>query len=54
MSWFFKRISEPSTHAGLAVICQVVKTMAPQYGFVFDALSMLTGGAATVMSEKKL
>ena len=52
MNWFLQRFCEPSTHAGLAVLAQVGKTFVPQYAFVFDALSILFGGAATVIAEQ--
>jgi hypothetical protein len=52
MNWFIQRICEPSTQAGFAVLAQVAKTFAPQYAFVFDALTILFGGAAAVIPEK--
>lgn len=49
----FARITEPSTHAGIAVVSQVLKTFAPPWAAVFDALTMLCGALAVAIPEKK-
>jgi hypothetical protein len=47
-NWFVARLSEPSTHAGLAAIMQGAKILAPQYSAVFDCFTLLFGGIAAV------
>lgn len=46
------RLKEPSTWAGLAVlIAQGGALVAPQWAWVFNAISMIAGGAAVVKPE---
>lgn len=52
LSWFFKRLSEPSTHAGIAAAAQVAKALAPQYSDVLDVASAAFSAAAITVSEK--
>lgn len=47
------RLSEPSTHAGIALLFQAGAVMFPQYQLIFMGLSALFGGGAVVLPEKK-
>ncbi|HTQ99564.1 MAG TPA: hypothetical protein VMH83_06220 [Candidatus Acidoferrum sp.] len=48
---FLKRLSEPSTHAGIAALLQVGKTFAPQYAGVIDGFTVLFGALAALVPE---
>lgn len=47
-----KRMAEPSTHAGLAIIAQSLTTAYPQYAPLLHGASLLFAGLATVMAER--
>lgn len=49
---FLKRFAEPSTHAGMAGMAQVLKAFAPQWGVVFDCATALLAALAVAMPEK--
>lgn len=58
MNWFLKRIREPSTWAGVAVLLQafgVPAAVVPMLGYGLDVvaqfLPVAAAGAAVVMSE---
>lgn len=46
------RLLEPSTHAGLAVLVQVVKVLAPEWSAVADAASVFFASLAVALREK--
>lgn len=46
-----ERLSQGSTHAGIAVILQVVKTFFPVYAPVIDAGSALFGAVAVALNS---
>ncbi len=52
LNWLFARMSEPSTHAGIAGIAQAAKIFAPQYAPILDVVTGAFSGAAVVISEK--
>lgn len=53
MNWIFSRITEPSSHAGLAAASQLLKVVAPAWGAVFDAATGLFSALAFALTEKK-
>lgn len=53
MNLFFQRLNEPSSHAGLAALSQVLKVFMPQWAGVFDAASALLGALAVAIPETK-
>lgn len=55
MNWLIKRLQEPSTGAGIALLSQVAR-MNPawaQYAPLFDALTAVGATHAVVMPETK-
>lgn len=50
---FLQRLTEPSTHAGLAVAAQILKGFNPGLGLVFDVVSGAFVSLAVGLSEKK-
>ncbi len=53
MNTVISRIKEPSTHAGISALAQLVKVFAPQWGAVLDVVAMLTASLAVAMPEQK-
>jgi hypothetical protein len=53
MKWLFKRLSEPSTGAGVAIAAQLAKTVPAlaAYGQVLDILSGLATVHAVALPE---
>lgn len=47
-----KRFTEPSTHAGLAALSQVLSVFCPQWGAVFNAATVLLGALAVALPER--
>ena len=46
-----KRLKEPSTWAGLAVILQAAKVLVPGYALAIDAVAVAAGSMAVVLRE---
>lgn len=53
MKWLRARLNEPSTHAGLAVLFVLARTVVPQYAAVADALAALCATIAAAAPEQK-
>ena len=54
MQSIIARLSEPSTHAGIAALAQVAKPfLPPPYNLLCDCLSTLFAGAAIATPERK-
>jgi hypothetical protein len=51
LDWLKSRVSEPSTHAGLALLCQAAAAFLPQYAMIFQALTAVFGGAAVIKKD---
>jgi hypothetical protein len=52
MHWFIQRLTEGSTHAGLAAILQAVKYFVPPpWGAVIDAGTLLFGSVAVAIKN---
>ena len=49
--WLGKRLSEPSTHAGVAGLLLIGSQLLPQYALIFQGLSAVLFGTATVKSD---
>ena len=47
-----KRLQEPSTWAGLAVLMETLKLLVPQYAALIVGLQAVAGGVAVVMRER--
>ena len=47
------RISEPSTHAGIAAISQALGFFFPQYAVIANAATVLFGAVAAMRSDKQ-
>jgi hypothetical protein len=52
MKWFLDRSSEPSTHAGIAILLQSAKAFFPAWAPVLDSATALFGAVAVAISEK--
>lgn len=49
--YFKKRAAEPSTWAGLAVLLEALKAIAPQYAALLVGVQTILGGVAVVARE---
>lgn len=49
---FFRRLTEPSSHAGLAALAQVLSVFAPQWAAVLNAATVLFGALAVAIPEQ--
>lgn len=52
MNYLLARMSEPSSHAGLAAVLQAFSYFFPQYNAVLTALAVLFGGVAIATPAK--
>lgn len=52
MSWILDRMTEPSSHAGLAALTQAAKFLLPGWAPVLDAATALLAALAVAMREK--
>lgn len=52
MNWLVARLSEPSSHAGIALLLQAAGSFLPAYKPVFDLLSGFFASVAVVAPEK--
>lgn len=51
MDWLKKRLSEPSSHAGLAGLLAAASWLFPQYAAAFTALQGLAGALGVLLPE---
>lgn len=48
-----KRVTEPSTWAGIAALAQLLKAFFPAHAIVIDAVTAAAGAAAVTLTEGK-
>lgn len=54
MNYLLAKLTQPSTHAGLATALQASAFFFPQYANIFTGIAMIFGGAAATMPHPEM